>query len=67
MWYGPEIDINASEMSLRSSEISKPLFKTGFMKTDPYHTFGILRITNFKYLTHRESLLLHCSHDKLTV
>ena len=29
----------------------------GFRKTDPNHTFGILRITNSKYLTHCESPL----------
>ena len=35
---------------------------TGFWKTDPNRTFGISRITNLKYLTHCESLLLGCSH-----
>ena len=35
---------------------------TGFRKTDPNCTFGISRITNLKYLTHCESLLLGCSH-----
>ena len=35
---------------------------TGFRKTDPNRTFGISRITNLNYLTHCESLLLHCSH-----
>ena len=33
-------------------------YVTGFRKTDPNRTFGILRITNLKYLTHCESLLL---------
>ena len=37
-------------------------FVTGFRKTDPNCTFGISRITNLKYLTHCESLLLCCSH-----
>ena len=40
---------------------------TGFMKTDPNHTFGISRITNLKHLTHYESLLLGYSHAKITV
>ena len=39
----------------------------GYMKTDPNHTFGILRITNLKYSTHCESLVLGCSHAKFTV
>ena len=42
-------------------------FVTGFWITDPNRTFGILRITNLKYLTHCESLLLGCSHAKLAV
>ena len=42
-------------------------YVTGFWKTDPNRTFGILRITNLKYLTHCESLLLGCSHAKLAV
>ena len=37
-------------------------YVTGFRKTDSNCTFGILRITNLKYLTHCESLLLGCSH-----
>ena len=37
------------------------LYVTGFGKTDPNHTFGISRITNLKYLTHCESLLLGCT------
>ena len=40
---------------------------TGFRKTDPNGTFGILRITNLKYLTHYEFLLLDCSHAKFIV
>ena len=36
-------------------------------KTDPNRTFDISRITDLKYLTHCESLLLGCSHAKLTV
>ena len=43
------------------------LYVTGFWKTDPNRTFGISRITNLKYLTHCESLLLGCSHAKLAV
>ena len=38
------------------------IYVTGFWKTDPNRTFGISRITNLKYLTHCESLLLGCSH-----
>ena len=40
---------------------------TGFRKTNPNHTFGISRITDLKYLTHCESLLLGCSHAKFAV
>ena len=40
---------------------------TGFRKTDPNRTFDISRITNLKYLTHCESLLLGCSHAKFAV
>ena len=40
---------------------------TGFGKTDPNRTFGITRITNLKYLIHRESVLLGCSHVILAV
>ena len=40
---------------------------TGFRKTDPNCTFRISRITNLKYLTHCESLLLGCSHAKFVV
>ena len=40
---------------------------TGFRKTDLNRTFGILRITNLKYLTHCESFLLGCSHAKFAV
>ena len=40
---------------------------TGLRKTDPNLTFGISRITNLKYLTHCEYLLLGCSHAKFTV
>ena len=43
------------------------IYVTGFGKTNPNYTFGILRITNLKYLTHCESLLLGCSHAKFTV
>ena len=43
------------------------LIVTGFWKTDPNRTFGILRITNLKYLTHCESLLLGCSHATFAV
>ena len=43
------------------------LYVTGFRKTNPNRTFGILRITNLKYLTHCESLLLGCSHAKFAV
>ena len=43
------------------------IYMTGFWKTDPNRTIGISRITNFKYLTHCESLLLGCSHAKLAV
>ena len=39
-------------------------YVTGFRKTDPNHTFGILRITN---LTYCESHLLGFSHAKFTV
>ena len=42
-------------------------YVTGFGKTDPNHTFGISRITNLKYLTHCESLLLGCSHAMFAV
>ena len=42
--------------------VSTEVFVTGFWKTDPNRTFGISRITNLKYLTHCESLLLGCSH-----
>ena len=41
---------------------SRNTIVTGFGKTDPNRTFGISRITNLKYLTHCESLLLGCSH-----
>ena len=41
------------------------LYVTGFMKTDPNHTFGISKITNLKYLTHCESLVLGYSHVNL--
>ena len=40
---------------------------TGCRKTDPNRTFGISRITNFKYLTHCESILLRYSHAKFAV
>ena len=40
---------------------------TGFMKTNPNRTFGISRITNLKYLTHCESLVLGYSHTKITI
>ena len=40
---------------------------TGFWKIDPNRTFGISRITNLKYLTHCESLLLGCSHAIVAV
>ena len=40
---------------------------TGFRKTDPNRTFGILRITNLKSLTHCKSLVLGCNHTKFTV
>ena len=40
---------------------------TGFRKTDPNCSFGISRITNLKYLTHSESLLLGCSHTIFAV
>ena len=43
------------------------IYVTGFWKTDPNRTFGISRITNLKYLTHCESLLLGCSHVIFTV
>ena len=42
-------------------------FVTGFRKTDPNFTFGISRITNLKYLTHCESLLLCCNYAKFTL
>ena len=42
-------------------------YVTGFRKTDPNRTFGVSRITNLKYLSHYESLLLGCSHAKLPV
>ena len=38
------------------------LIVTGFIKTDPNCTFGILAITNLNYLTHCESVVLGCSH-----
>ena len=37
------------------------VYVTGFRKTDPNRTFGISIITNLKYLTHCESVLLGCS------
>ena len=37
------------------------------MKTNLNCTFGILKITNLKYLTHCESLALGCSHTNFTV
>ena len=43
------------------------LYVTGFRKTDPNCTFGIWKITNLKYSTHCESLLLGCSHAKFTL
>ena len=43
------------------------IYVTSFGKTDPNRTFGISRITNLKYLTHCESLLLGCSHTKFAV
>ena len=46
---------------LKSVFLETP-YVTGFWKTDPNRTFGISRITNLKYLTHCESLLLGCSH-----
>ena len=42
-------------------------YVTGFMKTDPNCIFGISKITNLKYLTHCESLMLGCSHANFTV
>ena len=35
------------------------------LETDPNRTLGISRITNLKYLTHCESLLLGCSQINL--
>ena len=48
------------EMLLKSCHAV--IYVTGFGKTDPNRTFGISRITDLKYLTHCESLLLGCSH-----
>ena len=54
---------------IQNFRISKEtfLYLTGFRKTDPNCTFGILRITNVKYLTHCESLLLGCNHAIVAV
>ena len=50
---------------LNSGSMNGLIYVTGFGKTDPNCTFGISRITNLKYLTLCESLLLGCSHAKL--
>ena len=47
--------------------IAEITYVTGFMKTNPNCTFGILQIINLKYLLCCESLLLGCSHAKFTV
>ena len=43
------------------------LYMTGFRKTDPNRTFGILRITNLKYSADCESLLLGSTHGEFTI
>ena len=45
----------------------KSIFAPGFRKTDLNHTFGMPKITNLKYSTDCESLVLGCSNDKFTV
>ena len=43
------------------------IFVTEFWKTDQVVTFGILRNTDFKYLSHCNSHVLDCSHAKYTI
>ena len=43
------------------------LYVTGFGKTIPNRTFGFSRNTDLKYFNHCGSLMLYCSHTRLTV
>ena len=40
-------------------------YVTGFSKTVPNHTFGIMRNINLEYLSHCGCLVLDCSHANL--